>query len=384
MKFIGIALKNLRQRPAGFIAAAIAIMLASTILLLALGFWGGYDSALSANVSDIGANILAIPKGCPYEATGVLLAGGNMKYTITQDKLDAVLKTPGVKAVSGVIMGVRNVFGNKHDKGHVTIGVDENYFRMRPQLGINETPKPGEIIVGYFMHKNIPFKVGDTLKLNGEEQKVVNFLPETDTANETSVIIDIKTAWRMLKADGYYSTILIAINDPSKADQVAKALSNIPDLQVVTMDDFHATVKDFVTGAQIAIMSVLLVILIIAGMGILTAQASSVAARKSEIGMMRAIGATSGQVVAVTTFESIITGLVGAVVGVVIGIILAPLTSNLIKAQLPQAPTGSIVVVNWQGVLVTIAAGVLIAVLAGLAPAISAAGTKPTEAAQDE
>ena len=384
MKFIGIALKNLRQRPAGFIAAAIAIMLACTILTLALGFWGGYDQALSANISDIGANILAIPKGCPYEATGVLLAGGNMKYTITQDKFEQVLKTPGVKEASGVIMGVRNVFGNGHNKGHVTLGVDENYFKMRPQLGIKETPKPGEVIVGYFMHKNIPFKVGDSLKLNGEEQKVVGFLPETDTANETSVVVDIGTAWRMLKADGYYSTILIAVNDPSKADEVAKALSNIPDLQVVTMDDFHATVKDFVTGAQIAIMSVLLVILIIAGMGILTAQASSVAARKSEIGMMRAIGATSGQVVAVTTFESIITGLIGALVGVIIGIILAPLTSNLIKAQLPQAPTGSIVVVGWQSILITIAAGVLIAVLAGLAPAISAAGTKPTEAAQDE
>ena len=384
MKLIVVAFRNLRQRPAGFIAAAIAITLATMILLLTLGFWGGYDNALSSNVNDIGANILAIPKGCPYEATGVLLAGGNMKYTITQDKFDAVLKVPGVKAASGVIMGVRNVKGNGHDKGHVTLGVDDNYFKMRPQLGIKETLKPGEVIVGYFMHKNIPFKVGDELLLNGEKQKVVNFLPEVDTANETSVVVDIKTAWRMLKAEGYYSTIMIAVDDPAKSDEVAKGLSEIPDLQVVTMDDFQATVKDFVKGAQIAIMSVLAIILVIAGMGILTAQASSVAARKSEIGMMRAIGATAGQVVAVTTFESIITGFVGAVVGVLIGIVLAPLTSNLIKAQLPQAPTGSIVMVSWQSVLITIAAGVLIAVLAGLAPAISAAGTKPTEAAQDE
>lgn len=384
MRLLSIAFKNLRQRPSGFIAAAIAITLASTILLLTIGFWGGYDTALSANVKDIGANILAIPKGCPYEATGVLLAGGNMKYTITQDKFDTVLKTPGVKEASGVIMGVRKVFGNGHDKGHVTLGVDENYFRMRPQLGIKESPKPGEVIVGYFMHKNIPFNIGDELLLNGEKQKVVNFLPETDTANETSVVVDIKTAWRMLKADGYYSTIMISVDDPSKADEVAKALSNIPDLQVVTMDDFQATVKDFITGAQIAIMSVLAIILVIAGMGILTAQASSVAARKAEIGMMRAIGATSGQVVLITAFESMITGFIGALVGVIAGVLLAPLTSNLIKAQLPQSPTGSIVVVSWQGVVITILAGVIIAVLAGLAPAISAAGTRPTEAAQDE
>ncbi len=384
MRFIKLAFKNLRQRPSGFIAAAIAIMLASMILLLALGFWGGYDSALSANIDDLGANILAIPKGCPYEATGVLLAGGNMKYTITQEKFEAAKRTPGVKAASGVIMGVRQVVGNGHKKGHVTIGVDENYFRMRPQLGIKESPKPGEIIVGYFMHKNIPFKIGDKLTLNGEPQTVVNALPDIDTANETSVVIDIKTAWKMLKAEGYYSTIMIAVDDPSKADEVAKELSKIPDLQVVTMDDFQATVKDFIQGAQIAIMSVLAIILIIAGMGILTAQASSVAARKSEIGMMRAIGATSGQVVAVTTFESVITGFVGSVAGVIAGVLLAPLTSDLIKTQLPQSPTGSIVVVTWQIVLVTILAGVVIAVVAGFAPAVSAASTKPTEAAQDE
>lgn len=384
MKLIIIAFRNLRQRLAGFIAAAIAITLASTILLLAIGFWGGYDNALSSNVDDIGANILAIPKGCPYEATGVLLAGGNMKYTITQDKFDAALKVPGVKAVSGVIMGVRNVKGNGHDKGHVTLGVDDNYFKMRPQLGIKEILKPGEVIVGYFMHKNIPFKVGDELLLNGEKQKVVNFLPELDTANETSVVVDIKTAWRMLKADGYYSTIMIAVDDPAKSDEVAKKLSEIPDLQVVTMDDFQATVKDFVKGAQIAIMSVLAIILIIAGMGILTAQASSVAARKAEIGMMRAFGATSGQVVAMTAFESMITGLIGSAVGVTAGVLLAPVASNLIKSQLPQSPTGSIVVVTWLGAVLTVLAGMIIAVIAGLAPALSAAQTKPTEAAQDE
>lgn len=384
MKLIVIAFRNLRQRLAGFIAAAIAIMLASTILLLAIGFWGGYDNALSSNVDDIGANILAIPKGCPYEATGVLLAGGNMKYSITQDKYDAILKVPGVKKVSGVIMGVRNVKGNGHDKGHVVLGVDQDYFRMRPQLEIKEPLKPGEVIVGYFMHKNIPFKVGDELLLNGEKQKVVNFLPEVDTANETSVVVDIKTAWRMLKAEGYYSTIMIAVDDPARSDEVAKRLSEIPDLQVVTMDDFQATVKDFVKGAQIAIMSVLAIILVIAGMGILTAQASSVAARKAEIGMMRAIGATSGQVVAMTAFESMITGLIGSAVGVAVGVLLAPIASNLIKSQLPQSPTGSIVVVTWLGAVLTVLAGMVIAVIAGLAPALSAARTKPTEAAQDE
>jgi putative ABC transport system permease protein len=384
MRFIGIAFRNLRQRPAGFIAAAIAIMLASMILLLTLGFWGGYDQALSANVDDIGANILAIPKGCPYEATGVLLAGGNMKYTITQEKFEAAKKVPGVKAISGVIMGVRKVVGNGHNKGHVVIGIDDNYFKMRPQLGIKESPKPGEIIVGYFMHKNIPFNVGDSLTLNGEPQKVINFLPETETSNETSVVVDINTAWRMLKAEGFYSTILIAVDNPLEVEEVAKKLSDIPDLQVVTMDDFQATVKDFIKGAQMAIMSVLAIILVIAGMGILTAQASSVAARKAEIGMMRAIGATSGQVVAVTTFESIITGLIGSAVGVLAGFLLSPLTSDLIKSQLPQSPSGSIVVVTWQAVLITMIAGIVIAVIAGLAPALSAAGTKPTEAAQDE
>lgn len=384
MKLIVVAFRNLRQRPAGFVAAAIAIMLASTILLLSLGFWGGYDGALSANVDDIGANILAIPKGCPYEATGVLLAGGNMKYTITKDKVDAIYNVPGVKAVSGVIMGVRNVKGNGHDKGHVTLGIDENYFKMRPQLGITEPLKPGQVIVGYFMHKNIPFKVGDELLLNGEKQKVVNFLPDIDTSNETSVVVDINTAWRMLKAEGYYSTVLISVDDPANSDEVAKRLSEIPDLQVVTMDDFQATVKDFVKGAQMAIMSVLAIILVIAGMGILTAQASSVAARKAEIGMMRAVGATSGQIVAITAFESLLTGLIGSVIGIVAGILLAPMTSNLIKTQLPQSPTGPIVVITWQAAVLTALAGVLIAVIAGLAPALSAAGTKPTEAAQDE
>jgi len=158
----------------------------------------------------------------------------------------------------------------------------------------------------------------------------------------------------------------------------------IPDLQVITIGDFQATISDFVSGARIAILSVLIIIILIAGVGILTTQASSVAERKGEIGMMRAMGATSGQVLFESTLESAILGFFGAILGVALGFALSSSASELIKKSLPQSPSGSIISIGWTSAIITLAIVIIISILAAYGPAKNAASTKPTEAASDE
>lgn len=382
MSFIKLAFKGLLRRPAGFIAACLTIAVASFVLVLSLGLSQGYDSALLSNISSIGANILAIPKGCPYEATGVILSGGNLRYAVAENQLEPIRKTDGVKIVSAVIMGQRPV--GPYKKVHVIVGADENYHLMRPKLGFQKPFAENEVALGYKISQVLSAKVGDNFDISGKTYKIAAIADKGATEDEDLVFMNLKSAQNLLKAEGMLSSILIQVDDPTKSDTVAKKLMTIPDLQVVTIGDFQATISDFISGARIAILSVLVIIILIAAVGILTTQASSVAERKGEIGMMRAMGATGGQVLFGTTLEATILGLIGAITGILSGFVLSSSVSDLIKKSLPQSPGGNIISIGWTSALITLAIVIVISVLAAYGPAKNAASTKPTEAASDE
>jgi len=382
MTTLGLSFKGLLRRPSGFIAASLTIAIASVVLLLSFGLSKGYDNALLSSINSLGANILAIPKGCPYEATGVILSGGTLRYAVAQDNLELITKTPGVKIVSAIIMGQRPVAPIK--KVHVIVGTDDNYFKLRPKLEIDKPLGEDEIALGFKIHTVLGVNPGDFLWVAGKDYKCVAVASENATEDEDLVFMNLKTAQTILGAEGMLSSILIGTTDPTNAELVAKRLMNIPDLQVVTIGDFRATITDFVSGARVAITSVLIVIMLIAAVGILTTQASAVAERRGEIGMMRAMGATKGQVLCIVTLEAILTAFFGGVLGAVIGFLLGPTASNMIKSALPQSPSGSIISNDWLSVLTTVGLVIVISIIAAFGPARSAANTKPTEAATDE
>ncbi len=382
MSFIKLAFKGLLRRPAGFIASCLTIAIASLVLILSLGLSQGYDSALLSNINSLGANILAIPKGCPYEATGVILSGGNLRYAVVENQMAPIKKTEGIKTISATIMGQRAV--GPYKKVHVIVGADENYHLMRPKLGFKKPFAENEVGLGYKISQVLSAKVGDDFDIAGKTYKIAAIADKGATEDEDLVFMNLRSAQKLLKAEGMLSSILIQVDDPAQSETVAKRLMTIPDLQVVTIGDFQATISDFVSGAKVAILSVLIIIILISGVGILTTQASSVAERKGEIGMMRAMGATSGQVLFESTLESAILGFFGAIFGVALGFALSSSASELIKKSLPQSPSGSIISIGWTSAIITLAIVIIISVLAAYGPAKNAASTKPTEAASDE
>ncbi|HOO97438.1 MAG TPA: FtsX-like permease family protein [Caldisericia bacterium] len=381
MNYLGLSLRNLFRRPAGLIASALTVAIASFVTLTAFGLWYGYDVALSSEVDDIGASILAIPKGCPYEATGALLSGAAIGYAIDTDLMHRARDVEGVSEVSGVIMGQRGA-GEKN-KVHIFYGVDENYFAMRPGLGVDLVLSENEIALGSDIASGMNLEIGDSLQVGGVEFEIVSVLSPDKKDDNSIIFMNIQSAWEILKVDKKLSSILIQVDNPDETEEVAKRLMEIPDLQVVTMNDFYETVQGFASGARIAIMSVLVVIILIAGIGVLLAQVSSVSSRRGEIGMMRSMGASVSQMVGLSLLDSIGIGLIGSVFGVALAYALAPTMSNLVKSGLPQAPDGQIIVINFVSVLVTLAILIVISVIANLIPAISVAKTKPVEAASE-
>jgi ABC-type antimicrobial peptide transport system permease subunit len=109
---------------------------------------------------------------------------------------------------------------------------------------------------------------------------------------------------------------------------------------------------------------------------------ASVRERTREIGVLRAVGATRGDVAAVVLLEAAATGLAGGLVGVVLARLAAALLDRLAARGLPDfpfKPTTFFAFHPWH-VAVGVAVALLAALLGAFLPARAAARLDPARA----
>jgi putative ABC transport system permease protein len=107
----------------------------------------------------------------------------------------------------------------------------------------------------------------------------------------------------------------------------------------------------------------------VAAVSILVSIYNSVVARRREIAILRALGATRSKVLAVITAEATLLGLVGGVLGVALGYLVATVATGLIDPRL----VGDVEGITLGAVEFYYLIGVVIgSALAGLVPALKA------------
>jgi len=113
--------------------------------------------------------------------------------------------------------------------------------------------------------------------------------------------------------------------------------------------------------------------------------AVSVVRRRSEIGTLRALGATSGQVLRLFLAEALVLGVAGGFAGIALGRMLADFalrlvsgTVNTLYVAAPPAP----IQLDWSLAGIAVGIGGLTAVLSALLPALEATEVLPAEALQ--
>ncbi|WP_462330027.1 ABC transporter permease, partial [Thiohalocapsa halophila] len=116
--------------------------------------------------------------------------------------------------------------------------------------------------------------------------------------------------------------------------------------------------------------------LVVGGIGILTIMTIAVGERRAEIGLLRALGAGRGQILALFLLEATVLALLGGALGFMIGAGGA----WLIGALVPALPTRT----AWDFVLLAELAAGLIGLAAGVLPAMRAAALDPVAALHDE
>ncbi len=180
------------------------------------------------------------------------------------------------------------------------------------------------------------------------------------------------------------STILVDLERPEDAELVVRELT--PELKPfggtpITIPMLRAGIEQFGVRRLLRVfLAILLIAAIIGLLGLANTLTMSVAERVREIGIMRATGASRGQVRRMVMAESATLGLAAVVLALPVGWVLTTLVVR--GASIEGLPLKLAYPVAWIGILAVV--GTVVSAVAALGPAWRAGRLRPAEALRFE
>jgi putative ABC transport system permease protein len=149
---------------------------------------------------------------------------------------------------------------------------------------------------------------------------------------------------------------------------ISTALADHPDAQVLDQKGFEKQASGFIDQLLTFVTVMLLLAVVIALLGIVNTLALSVFERTRELGLLRAVGMTRGQVRAMVRWESVVISLIGALSGAALGIGIGLALSQALKDEGIKSISIPVLEVGMYVALAAVAG-----VVAAIGPARSAA-----------
>ena len=131
MNFFALAAKNLLRRRGRTMLTVLGVAIAISVLFSLLALNSGYEKELNKEVNSLGVHILAVPKGCPYEAASLIMHGGVIPKYLSDSDFRNVSTIAGVELAAPMLL---HQFMKKDEK----TGVSTASHHLRHQDGRDE------------------------------------------------------------------------------------------------------------------------------------------------------------------------------------------------------------------------------------------------------
>ena len=311
-------------------------------------------------------------------------------------------RIPYVEAVTPRLSSSASInatkYGQKTEEFQIpVVGVDP--FRDTRVSTIHETIYDGQyvfsrnsLVVGSTVAQDLGgVEVGDSLKLKivdrwGQDQLkrfIVTGITNTPGGQglDTSVIIHIDTLRDMLDRKGDTGSLLVKLNDPTKAVEVKDFfLASFPndDFKAETIDE---SAEDALRGFRSGIAMINMIGyfgMMSSAFAIVTILMMLVTSKTREIGVMRAIGAKRKDILIIFLLQGVIIGAIGAGVGTALG-----LSYTIYAKETKMQWEGSLaleVSYQWQKTIQTALMAFALAIVASIYPSYRATKLQPIEA----
>jgi putative ABC transport system permease protein len=377
-----LVLANLWMKKARTVLTVAGLAIATGTLFSLISFQRGYERGLQRELEQLGAHVLVVPKGCPYDAASLALHGANWPCYLKQSYLVQVEQTAGVAVAAPAFMAA-----NKSGRREVIVGITEQYIQLRPHWTMSGSFPGGanEVLLGAEVARRLHAVVGQTLALKTIKGSVTvaGILNPTAGPDDEFAFAPLAAVQRALGRPGLLTHILVKLKSPEMLDTAVEGLRGCDagmQMNIVPLAHLFETIRNVSTSAKVLLAGLATVAFLVAGTGLANTMFMAVFERTREIGVLRAVGASQVQVFALLTLEATTAGVIGAACGVLASLAGSSIIESYVRGQIPYAPGSSLITMDFSALLLSAGFAVVVSAVAGLIPAIRAARLDPIQA----
>jgi len=420
-----LALRYLRPRRTFVsvitVISILGVMLGVAVLIIVISVMTGFDRQLRDRIVGFNGHLHIIAGGLTEDYRAVM---------------DVVRRQPGVKGVAPYVLGqvlvkTQPEEGNPRVLAPVVRGIDpriEGSVSVLPKsIVAGEFDVKGRgLLVGRSIADRLDVNVGDRVavysvrdfeeweegrKQNREEAPLADdyvirgiFDVGYHEYNDLFVVTSLANAQDMYRLDDSVHGLIVTLDDPDQANAVRRELepalaeldpADPRGFEISTWMEENSTILEALIVEKSVMYYLLFFIVLVAAFGITSALITFVVQKTREIGMLKALGGTRGQVVWLFLSQSLIVGVLGVICGFGLGMLAVSYRNEflhfmrratgfeLFPAQIYNFSELPALIVP--GDIAVICGGSLvICLLAGLLPAWNAGRLKPVEALRYE
>ncbi|ALL00702.1 putative ABC transporter [Pyrodictium delaneyi] len=331
------ALKVLSERKIRSLLTIVGIAIGPIALVAIMGVVQGYSGYVIKQLAGLGQNLIVLVPGADYK--------------MTEDDVEFLKSLPGVEAVTP-FYSIRAEVKQGAQKVEAAIyAVDmEIFFKALGKLRVEEgsIPPPGEVIgsvIGHYIafgergHRY--YSLGDVLTVSYYElrpggrptEKRINVIVRGVLAEfgnaffvnpDTTIFLPLSAGSRLLGMKEW-SGVIVVVEDPVYVENLTRTLREVYQerVGVISLVEISRVVSTITAAMEFITMAAGGAAFVVAVTGVAATMITSVMERTREIGVLKAIGFTSREVVAMILIEALVMSLIGAAVGIAIGVAAA-------------------------------------------------------------
>ena len=338
----------------------VAIGVSSVILLTSLG--EGARRYVIGEFTSLGSNLLIIIPG-KTETAGLAPLVSTAPHDLTLQDADALpMRVGAVRRVAPVIVGTAAVRSGERSREVTVIGTTREVLTIRQLkmstgrfLPANE-PDASVCVLGTRVQRELfpdENPLGKLVRIGDWRFRVIGVIAPRGTSigmdMDEVVEIPVNTGLRLFNRSSLYR-ILAEVGSHQEIDRAREAVLQVlrerhagqEDVTVLTQDAVLATFDSILKALTAALASIAAISLGVAGLGIMNLMLVSVTERTREIGLLRAVGATQAQVLALFLVEAALLATVGGGLGLLAGLGVGRLLQQFYPEFPFQAPPWAI------------------------------------------
>jgi putative ABC transport system permease protein len=340
--YFSLAFGNLRHRGlrSWLTILGIFIGIAAVVALISMG--QGLQAAVLGQFGSLSVDRLTIQN----KGTGFGPPGSTVVEKLNENDLDIIEDISGVKHVIPRLIRVGSLEYNKvsgfgyaadiPEEKELADLVYESLDLKAEQGKLIEDGDQGKILLGNgFLDEEDfekPFRVGKTVKINGEDFEIGGFLTKSSNFQVNFMVFMLNDDLEdLLGIENEYDMFVVKVEDKDDIDYVAEEIrrklrkDRDEDLgeesfSVETPAQSLEAVNTILGIINIIVVGIAAISLFVGGVGIANTMYTSVIERTNEIGIMKAVGARNKDVLLIFLIEAGLLGLVGGIIGALIGL----------------------------------------------------------------